>query len=129
MATIKSPQQALFDAVFMASLELGFDTYDVLPPSGAKYPFVYIGEQFDQDRLTKTRITGRVQQTIHIYADVRSRRRLTDMMNQLKAKARELRKADGYSVSVRALNSQTLNETAGSESLKHGVLEIDFQFN
>lgn len=129
MADIKSPQQAIFDAVFMSSLELGFATYDFLPPSGTKYPFVYIGEQFDQDRLTKTRITGRVQQTIHIYADVRSRRRLTDMMNQLKAEARRMRKADGYSISVRTLNSQTLNETAGTETLKHGILEIDFQFN
>jgi hypothetical protein len=129
METIKSPQQAIFDAVFLASLQLGYDTYDFLPPKGAKYPFVYIGEQFDQDRATKSRIIGRVQQTIHIYADVRSRRTMTDMMNALKVAARQLNKADGYHISIRTLNAQARNETAGTEQLKHGIIELDFQFN
>lgn len=129
MAEYKSPQQQIFDAVFSLSLNLGYDTYDFLPPKNAKYPFVYVGEQFDQDRLTKSNIYGRVQQTIHVYHTVRNRRAVTDIMDRLRRECRALRRTENFHVSVRSANAQVTNETAGTEQLKHGILEIEFQFN
>lgn len=129
METLKSPQQQIFDAVFLLSLELGYHTYDFLPPSGAKYPFVYVGEQFNQDQQTKTSVYGRVQQTIHIYHDARNRRTVSDMMNAIQQKCRELKRTEHFHVTVKGINAQTRNETAGTEQLKHGIIEIDFQFN
>jgi len=129
MAEYKSPQQQIFDAVFLLSLNLGYHTYDFLPPKGAAYPFVYVGEQFDQDSQTKTSVYGRVQQTVHVFHTVRNRRDVTDMMDAIKAECRKLKRTENFHVTVKNITSQIQNETAGTEQLKHGIIEIDFQFN
>lgn len=125
----KSPQQQIFDAVFLLSLNLGYATYDFLPPKGAPYPFVYIGEQFDQDRNTKTSVYGRVQQTVHVYDTVRNRRAVSDMADAIKAECRKLKRTDNFHITVKNISSQIGNESIGAEQLKHGIIEIDFQFN
>lgn len=130
MATeYKSPQQSIFDAVFLLSSNLGYDTYDFLPPKDAKYPFVYVGAQFAQDLNTKTSVYGRVQQTVHVYDTVRNRRTVTDMMDAIKAECRKLKRTENFHITVKNINSQAMNETAGTDQLKHGIIEIDFQFN
>lgn len=125
----KSPQQQIFDAVFKASLKLGYATFDYLPADKVGYPFVYIGEQFDQDRKTKQHLYGDVQQTIHIYHDYKKRRELTDMMNKLKTEIRRIKHTENFYINVKGLNSQTLLDTTTPNTLLHGILEVDFTFN
>ena len=124
-----SPQQQVYDEVFKTCLDLGHDTYDFLPPSSAKLPFVYVGEQFDQDRDTKTVIYGDVQQTIHIYGNYKNRRQVTDMMNSIKRELRKKRKTENYYITIRNINSQTLIDESTSQPLLHGIVEVDFTFN
>lgn len=125
----KSPQQAIFDVVFATSVNLGYATYDYLPPDEVSYPFVFVGEQFDNDIETKTAITGLVTQTIHIYHTHKKRRELTGIMDTLKMFLRKLKRADKYRISVRSVSSQTLIDNTTGEPLLHGILEIEFRYS
>jgi hypothetical protein len=126
---VKSPQQSIYDAVFATSLNLGYSTYPYLPAKDVAYPFVFVGEQFDQDIPTKSVIYGLVNQTIHIYHTYKKRRELTDMMNTLKREFRKLKKAGNYYLAVRNINAQTMIDNSTGEPLLHGIIEIEFRFN
>lgn len=126
---MKSPQQSIYDAVFATSLNLGYSTYPYLPAKDVAYPFVFVGEQFDQDLETKTSVYGLVTQTIHIYHTYRERRELTDMMNALKREIRKLKRAENYRVAVRNINAQTMIDNSTGEPLLHGIIEVEFRFN
>lgn len=125
----KSPQQAIYDTVFLTSLNLGYSTYPYLPPDKTSYPFVYVGEQFDQDLETKTSVYGLVTQTIHIYHTYRERRELTDMMNALKWEIRKLKRAESYRVAVRNINTQTIMDDSTGQPLLHGIISVEFRYN
>lgn len=130
MATsLKSPQQYIFDEVFIQSLNLGFRTFDYLPPESAGLPFVFIGEQFNEDIANKTNVHGFVNQTIHIYHDRKRRRELTDMINALKASIRKMKNAGPYRVRVNSVTDQMIFDNSTAEPLLHGIIEIEFRFN
>lgn len=126
---LKSPQQQIFDAVFLASLRLGYRTYDYLPAKDVGYPFAYIGEQSDQDRRTKTSIYGNVQQTIHIYHLIENRRDLTGMMDALKVELRKLKRTENFYVTCKKITAQTIQDTTTPQALWHGIIEAEFTFN
>lgn len=125
----KSPQQAIFDVVFQTSLNQGYSTFDYLPPDKTKYPFVYVGEQFDEDLFTKTNVYGLVTQTIHIYHVHRKRREFTDVVNRFKLELRRLKQAEDYRITVRNMNVQTIIDNTTGEPLLHGIIEVEFRFN
>lgn len=130
MATdLKSPQQQVFDAVFLASFLLGYRTFDYLPAKDTAYPFVYIGEQSDQDLRTKSLIYGRVQQSIHIYHDYKKRRELTMMMDKLKVECRKLKQTENFYLTCKNITARTLIDNSTSEPLLHGIIEVEFQFH
>jgi hypothetical protein len=131
----KSPQQQIFDAVYSISERLGYATFDYLPPSKQSYPFVFVGEQFDQDQRTKTSVYGYVQQSIYIYHDYKKRRELTSMMDELKRELRILKKTDNFYVSCRNINSETringqsLSQNSNGQTLLQGFIEVEYRFN
>ena len=135
--TYKSPQQQIYDAVFAASLSLGFDTYDYLPADSASYPFVYVGEQINQDFKTKRFLYGEVQQSVHIYAiqrngeqpDGTNRNEFTGIMDQLKVEMRKIKRTDNFKILKQSINDQVLLDTSTSTALLHGVVEVRFLFN
>lgn len=126
---MKSPQQQIFDVCFKVSHALGYRTFDYLPAKDAGYPFVFVGEQFDQDRATKSIIYGRVQQRIHIYHDYKKRRELTTMIDSIKRELRKLKNTESFYISVKNIESRILPDNSTSQPLLHGVVEVDFQFN
>lgn len=126
---LKSPQQQVYDAVFLASYLLGYRTFDYLPANEVGYPFVFVGEQFDQDLRTKTNIYGRVQQTIHIYHDYKKRRELTTMMDKLKTGCRKLKRTDNFYLTCKNITARTIPDNTGPTQLLHGIIEVEFQFH
>jgi|SRR5699024_2534985 len=124
-----SPQFQLYNAVYARSLSLGYDTYDYLPAKDAKLPFVYVGEQFDQDRQTKLSLYGDVQQTIHIYGNKKQRMQVTQMINNLKTELRRMKTTDNFYVNVRGIDSQIMIDDSTSTTLLHGIVEVEFTFN
>lgn len=126
---MKSPQQQIYDAVFLVAYNLGYSVFDYLPAKDAKYPFVFVGEQFDQDRTTKSIIYGRVQQRIHIYHDYKKRRELSTMTDSIKRELRKLKRTETFYISVKNIESRILPDNSTAQALLHGVIEVDFQFN
>lgn len=126
---IQSPQLQLFNSLFIISLGLGYKTYDYLPDNKAELPFVYIGEQFSQDRANKSTVHGNVQQTIHVYGNHRQRQLVAEMVGKLRYKIRELKHTDSFNVPVVNMNDQTLIDNSTTTTLIHGILEVEFSFN
>lgn len=125
----KSPQQQLFDAIFRASLDLGYRTFDYLPANDAGYPFVFIGEQFDQDRRTKQFLFGDVQQTIHVYNSIRNRRETTTMIDRLKVECRKLKRTENFYVTCKNVTGRIIQDDSTPNVLWHGIIEAEFTFH
>lgn len=124
-----SPQQQIFNEVYKVCANLGYATFDYLPAKDTSYPFVFLGEQFDQDIPTKTVIYGNVQQTIHLYHDYRKRGDIAAMMVNIKQELRKLKHTKNFYITVKKINSRILPDNSTAQSLVHGVIEVDFQFN
>lgn len=133
----KSPQQQIFDEIFTLSMSLGFDTYEYLPAEGISYPFVFVGEQFSNDKRTKRHLYGEVIQSVHIYAILKTsdqpqginRVEITDMIERLKEAMRSIRRTDGFYVRPHLFEDQTLLDTTTNVTLLHGVVEAGFTFH
>jgi hypothetical protein len=126
---LKSPQQQIYDAVFLISNNFGYRTVDYLPADDFGYPFVFVGEQFDSDLRTKTSIYGNVVQTVHVYHSHRKRGELTTMMNNLKTGFRKLKRTENFYIACKSIEGQTLPDNSTSEPLLHGIIEVEFQFH
>lgn len=120
------PQKQIYDAVFKAALDLGYDTFDYLPAEKVNYPFIFIGEQFDQDRKTKRFLYGDVQQTIHVYHSYKKRRELMQIVGDLKVSLRNLKKTTNFDLVCKNVTGQTLNDP--KEPLLHAIIETEFTF-
>ena len=132
MPTIeKSPDQAIHDTLFAVSLQLGYATYNYLPGGDATYPFVFVGEVFEQSRRTKFNVFGDYQVTVHIYADdpKRDRKKVTDMSNNIKKEFYQLKQANGYQIIPKRHNSQTMLDNSTGTTFIHGILELDMTIN
>jgi hypothetical protein len=125
----KSPEQEIFDAIFSTCLNLGYRTYDYLPPNGTQYPFVYIGEVFQQDRHTKSGLFGDIQVTVHIYNDRKKRKETTTMRDTIKNELYKLKRAGNINVMLKRGTGQILIDNSTSEPLLHGILELEFTYN
>lgn len=129
MKHISDPQQELFTALKIGSEAL-YDTHDgVLPPEGTPYPFVYLGDNQQTDRTTKTAVLGYVHQVIHIWHNnPKQRGTVSEMMSNIKSICRNVRTAH-YSWDVRNMSSRIIPDNTTKTPLLHGVIEADFYFS
>lgn len=126
---MKSPQQQIYDACFKTSEGLGYSTFSYLPAKETEYPFVFVGEQFDDDVATKSVIYGNVVQRIHFYHDHKKRTTLTSMMDAIKREIRKLKHTETFYINIKKIRSQTLPDNSAAQALLHGIIEIEFRFN
>lgn len=132
MATIeKSPDQAIHDALFAISLQLGYATYNYLPGSEAPNPFVFVGEVFEQSRRTKFNVFGDYQVTVHIYANdpQRDRKKVSDMRGNIKKSFYQLKTVNGYQVIPKRHNGRIMLDNSTGATFIHGILELDMTIN
>ncbi|EIA7070049.1 DUF3168 domain-containing protein [Listeria monocytogenes] len=126
---IKSPQQQIYDAVYLALLKLyPGAVYDYLPSETAPYPFIVVGEQYEQDRETKTALMGKTQITLHQWGTYKQRREITDMQLRIKSTARAIRKTENFSTRIKVLSGRTIPDNSTNSLLYHGILELEIQF-
>lgn len=109
---------------------LGYDVYDYRPDSSAGYPFVDLGEQFNQTTPdSKDTMRTDTQITIHVWHnDWRRRGTLTSMMNDIEDGVKRLKKTTRLSLRLNAVNSQVLTDNATNTPLLHGVIEADITY-
>jgi len=124
----KSPEQELYDAIFLTCLNLGYSTYDYLPPDGTQYPFVFIGELFQQDRHTKSGLFGDIQVTVHVYNNYKERRETTTMRDNIKLALYRLKQAGSINVILKEGTGQIFIDDTGTVPKLHGILELDFTY-
>lgn len=127
---MKSPQQQIYDAIYTSLLALfPGRVYDYLPGESTPYPFVTLGEQYEQDQETKTAIIGKTQITLHQWGDYRQRRQLTDIQQSIKNAVRVIKRTEDFTVRVKVLSGRVIQDNSTNERLYHGILELEIQFN
>ena|SRR5699024_4318132 len=124
-----SPEQRVFDAIFKVCQRLNYRVFDYLPARETPYPFVYVGEIFQQDRQTKSNLYGNIQATIHIYNDYKKRRETTSMRDNIKLEMYRIKDIDGMRLKLNRGTGQILIDDSTPETLIHGILELEFTFN
>src|SRR5690625_5250600 len=124
----KSPEQELYDAIFLTCLNLGYSTYDYLPPDGPQYPLVFIGELFQQDRHTKSGLFGDIQVTVHGYTNYKERRETTTMRDNIKLALYRLKQAGSINVILKEGAVQIFIDDTGTVQKLDGILELDFTY-
>lgn len=125
-----SPQLQLFNHIFNKSLALGYATIDYSPASnkGLTYPFVYVGERVSEDIINnKQVITGRIMQTVHVWAYANNRSLFDQMMFKLQMEFRKINRLPNYRLKLEGLNSNDMYDNTASEDLLHGIIEVEYR--
>lgn len=125
------PDQELFDYIYSASQEMGFDTYDHLPiqSENASYPFVNIGNVQQLNIANKTAIGAELHITLNIWGDGESRFVVSQMSEQLAELANRVLITDHFRFIGRPsrTDKQIITDTSVPDTvLKHGIVMLVF---
>lgn len=125
------PDQELFDYIYSASQEMGFDTYDHLPiqSENASYPFVNIGDVQQLNITNKTAIGAELHITLNIWGDGESRFVVSQMSEQLADLANRVLITDHFRFIGRPsrTDKQIITDTSVPDTvLKHGIVMLVF---
>lgn len=125
------PDQELFDYIYNASQEMGFDTYDHLPiqSENASYPFVNIGDVQQLNIANKTAIWAELHITLNIWGDGESRFVVSQMSEQLAELANRVLITDHFRFIGRPsrTDKQIITDTSVPDTvLKHGIVMLVF---
>lgn len=83
MSNQKTPDQDLYDAIFAASLALGYTTYQHNPPATAAYPFVQMGGVQLVPIATKSFLLANLYASVDVWGDAKSRKTVSEMAHKL----------------------------------------------
>lgn len=125
------PDQELFDYVYSASQEMGFDTYDHLPmqSENAAYPFVNIGDVQQLNIANKTAIGAELHITLNVWGNAESRFTVSQMSEKLSELANRVLITDHFRFVGRPsrTDKQIITDTSVPDTvLKHGIVMLVF---
>lgn len=126
------PQQELFIAIRGALVELfGNSVYDgCLPPEGVPYPFVYLADNIQSDRETKTLVIGEVTQYIHVWHnDPTHRGTVSNMLLKIKQKARSIEHTRNFGWMLKNIDERIMPDDSTANPLLHGIVTITYKFS
>ena len=125
----KTPDQALYDAVFAAAQALGYDTYDHNPPKDTPYPFVHVCDVHLLPRATKCFLLATVSIQVDVWGNGGDRRQISNMAHQLMRQASFLKALDnGLAVSMNRGGSDVvvMSDNSTGEDLWRARLSMEF---
>lgn len=125
------PDQELFDYIYSASQEMGFDTYDHLPmqSENAEYPFVNIGDVQQLNIANKTAIGAELHITLNVWGNAESRFTVSQMSEKLAELANRVLITDHFRFVGRPsrTDKQIITDTSVPDTvLKHGIVMLVF---
>lgn len=128
---MKSPQQELYDYVFVQSMDHGYDTYDHLPmqSENASYPFVTIEDAHLVPLPTKTTIGADINLTVNVWGNQEQRLTVDTIANSLLMIASSAFKTEGYRYRGRMSGSdcQIIQDTSVPDTvLIHAIVNLKF---
>lgn len=120
-------QEELFNRLyFFAQDELGFDTYDLLPRDGTKYPFVEMAETNLVSDNLKNAYSGTITQTINVWGDQDMRFLVAQMMNKLCVNRVS---SDHYTFNLKSMQKRILPDSSVPNTrLFHGILTLEYVY-
>lgn len=125
------PDQELFDYIYSASQEMGFDTYDHLPmqSENAAYPFVNIGDVQQLNIANKTAIGAELHITLNVWGNAESRFTVSQMSEKLSELANRVLITDHFRFVGRPsrTDKQIITDTSVPDTvLKHSIVMLVF---
>lgn len=125
------PDQELFDYIYSASQEMGFDTYDHLPmqSENVEYPFVNIGDVQQLNIANKTAIDAELHITLNVWGNAESRFTVSQMSEKLAELANQVLITDHFRFVGRPsrTDKQIITDTSIPDTvLKHGIVMLVF---
>lgn len=123
-----SPGKQLLDTVWAHLLAQGYDVYDYLPAKDVSYPFVHLGDTFDNDnRRIKGLLRSEVSQRIDVYHTLKNRNQLTEMHEHIKSYLRSLNETKDYTIKIsNPITSFIGKDDSTSTTYFRGFIEVDF---
>lgn len=125
------PQQELFTAYKLSLEAMGYAVYDgELPseksednPNGAEYPFIYLGDFSQNDKMHKNAVTGAVLPTVHIWHNnPRERGTVSKMLLDVKRVIYQTQKTKAFSWLVQSVDSRIIPDNTTKTPLLHGIV-------
>lgn len=125
------PQQELFIAFEKALKEMGYAVYDgALPPKDTPYPFIYLGDFSQSDRMHKNAVTGYVYPTIHVWHnDVNRRGTVSQMLFDIKRVIYATERTGKRQWVVQSADDRIITDTTTNAPLLHGIAEAALIFS
>lgn len=124
------PQQEFFTRLKLDLEALGYDVYDgFLPPEDTPYPFIYLGDNNQSDKETKTAVIGNVYQTVHVWHNnPKQRGTASAMVLAIKTACRKIEHTDNFSWVVQNISSRIFGDNT-TKTLLHGVVNVELKFS
>ena len=128
---MKSPQQELYDYVFVQSIGHGYDTYDHLPmqSENASYPFVTIEDAHLVPLPTKTAIGADINLTVNVWGNQEQRLTVDTIANSLLMVASSSFQTENYRYRGRMSGSdyQIIQDSSVPDTvLNHAIVNLKF---
>lgn len=128
---MKSPQQELYDYVFVQSMDHGYDTYDHLPmqSENASYPFVTIEDAHLVPLPTKTAIGADINLTVNVWGNQEQRLTVDTIANSLLMVASSSFQTENYRYRGRMSGSdyQIIQDSSVPDTvLNHAIVNLKF---
>lgn len=118
------PQQELFTAYKLSLEAMGYAVYDgELPPEDTPYPFYYLGDFSQTDKMLKNAVTGTVFPTIHVWHNnTRERGTVSKMMLDAKWVIYNINKTKSTNWLVQSVETQIIPDNTTKTPLLHGIV-------
>ena len=118
------PQQELFTAYKLSLEAMGYAVYDgELPPEDTPYPFYYLGDFSQTDKMLKNAVTGTVLPTIHVWHNnPRERGTVSRMMLDAKWVIYNINKTKNTNWLVQSVEAQIIPDNTTKTPLLHGIV-------
>lgn len=125
------PQQELFTAYKVELEAMGYSVYDgSLPPEDTPYPFYYLGEFSQSDKMFKNAITGTVHPIVHVWHNNEKQRgTVSKMLFDAKRVICTVDRTTNYSWLPQSLNSRIIPDNTTKTPLLHGIIEAGVEFS
>lgn len=124
-------QQELFTRLLTDLRSKGYDVYDgFLPSEDTPYPFIYLSNSRQTDRMTKTNLTGIVYQTIDVWGNSpKNRGTISNILQDIKRVCFGIDRTSNHVWHVSGVSQSILHDNTTNIPLIHGILQVDFSFS
>lgn len=106
---------------------LGYEVYEYLPDD-VNYPFVFVGEQFFRDEMTKWATIGEINSIVHVYHQHEKVQEAYEMIAKINAAIHEMTQTEHFEWTAYKSEGYKTFDGTTSNAVVHCVLDITQKF-